>query len=52
MVAVTPSLLYGNKYFIFREKGIEVEIDILKGNIITSTHLTKEETDYFMKILN
>lgn len=51
MLAVAPSTLYGNRYYIFRDNGVEVEVELINGSPISAIMLTDEERTYFDGII-
>lgn len=53
---VSPSEMFGNRYFVFRINGVEVTIDVITTSegyqkLIADKPLLKSEWDYFNKMV-
>ena len=42
-----PSMVVDDRFFIMRDYGIEVQVDIIDGELIPEKRLTTEEQQYF-----
>lgn len=48
-IIIAPSLTLENVYYIFRERGPEIRIDIRHNSILPSHEITPEEIKYIKK---